>query len=60
MPGKPSQLRYRTMLAEVERQAQEALRKGVFSNPYPPDDKRHDRFQKRLAMLRAVEAIFDL
>lgn len=59
MPGKQSKLRYRAMLAEVEGKAQEAFRKGVLTNPYPLDDKRHERFTRRLRSMQAAAFLVD-
>lgn len=60
MPGKQSKLHYRAMLAEVEDKARTAFKNGDFINPYPADDNRHERFNRRLASIRATDWIFEL
>jgi hypothetical protein len=59
MPGKQSKLRYKAMLVEVEDKAQEAFRSGVFANPYPIEDRRHARFNRRLNSIRITSSLFD-
>lgn len=54
MPGKQSRLRYRTMLTEVSDKAQAALRTGVETNPFPAEDKRHARFERKLNAMKAA------
>jgi len=60
MPGKQSKLRYRAMLAEVEAKARAAFAAGSDTNPYPAEDKRHERFRRRLDNIQAIAWVFDL
>lgn len=56
---KPSAVRYRAMLADVEKRAYYALYSGDFTNPYAEDDKRHTRFTKKLLQVRCIDDDFE-
>jgi sugar (pentulose or hexulose) kinase len=59
MPGKQSKLGYQMMLAEVSEKAHEAFRSGVYTNPYPYDDKRHARFERKLNAIKAADWLLE-
>lgn len=57
---KPSKLRYKAMLAEVQEKVDAAMLRGDYTNPYPEDDKRHERFARNLNHRRITAALFDM
>lgn len=58
-PNQPSRRRYRAMLEDVKKRVLYALYSGKLDNPYPPDDKRFDRFRRQLHQQMQVAADFD-
>jgi len=48
------------MLAEVEARAWSAFKDGSDTNPYPAEDKRHERFRRCLANIQATAWVLDL
>lgn len=57
--GKGSTARYKAMLADLALRANYALYSGDHTNPYPVDDKRHDRFTATLRHKIALDADFE-
>lgn len=60
MPGnnRPSKRRYKAMLEDVAKRVQYAVYSGDDANPYPTDDKRHERFTKQLVHARWAASEF--
>jgi hypothetical protein len=56
---KPSALKYRAMIKDVEARASYALYSGDRTNPYSLDDKRYDRFEKTYQHVLFLDAVFE-
>lgn len=57
--GRGATARYKAMLEDVRTRVYHALYVGRLDNPYPVDDKRHDRFARQLAHAQRMDAEFD-
>ena len=58
--SKPSTIRYKAMLSEVDNAITKAIRTGNHVNPYVVGDKRHDRFDRILKHRLMMIAVFDM
>jgi hypothetical protein len=58
--GKPSTIRYKAMLAEVDNAITKAIRTGNHVNPYVVGDKRHDRFDRTLKHRLRMIVVFEM
>lgn len=56
--NRPSKRRYKAMLEDVSKRVRYATYSGDHTNPYPVDDKRHDRFTRELYRWLAIDADF--
>lgn len=57
--GKGATARYKAMLADVKQRVYYALYVKRLDNPYPVEDKRHERFDRQLAHAQRMDADFD-
>lgn len=62
--GKPSTIRYKAMLAEIDQVVTQAVQTGKHNlprdNPYDIGDKRYTRFAKTLQHRLMAIAVFDM
>ena len=56
---KPSALRYKAMLEDVRKRVWYAFSTNNHTNPYEPEDKRHDRFTKELYRTLIIDSDFE-
>lgn len=55
---RPARRRYLAMLEDVEKRVWYALSNNKLDNPYPADDKRHDRFKRKLHSVMRIDDDF--
>lgn len=56
--GKGATARYQAMRADVDQRVTYAFGSGDHTNPYPVEDKRHERFARELQRTLAIDAEF--
>ncbi len=56
---RPAKSRHVAMCVDVEARVLYAVSSGQRQNPYPVDDKRHDRFNRKLGRHDAIASDFD-